>query len=73
MSQQRHTLAFEIGVEEMPARFIPEAIDAMGKLAAQHLEDLRLADYERLEVLSTPRRLVLMVYGLPGRQEDGET
>ena len=57
----------EIGTEEMPARFI--------SAAAAQLEELgraRLAE-QRLEVLSvrtaaTPRRLALLVEGLPDRQ-----
>lgn len=69
----KQTLAFEVGVEEMPARFVPGAMADMASGAAEMLRRLRLDKYDRLEVLSTPRRLILMVYGLPAVQEEGET
>ncbi|HLS88144.1 MAG TPA: glycine--tRNA ligase subunit beta [Sphingobacteriaceae bacterium] len=69
----KKTLAFEVGVEEMPARFVPGAMEALAAGAEEMLKRLRLDRYDRLEVLSTPRRLIWMVYGLPAVQEEGET
>src|SRR5690606_26613960 len=57
----------------MPARFVPGAMEALAAGAEEMLKRLRLDRYDRMEVLSTPRRLIWMVYGLPAVQEEGET
>lgn len=62
-------LLVEIGTEELPARFVDDALQQMRHMAETQLPELRL-DYERLEVFGTPRRLALLVYGLPGKQQD---
>ncbi len=57
----------EIGTEEMPARFISEAAAQLGEMAEKRLTEERLA-YGCVRTAATPRRLALLVEGLPGRQ-----
>ena len=67
-------LIFEIGCEEMPARFVAPAMELLGELAATHLakQSLLAEGQGSLAVYGTPRRLALAVQGLQGRQEDKE-
>jgi len=51
-------LLFEIGVEELPARFIPGAMKHMAERGEQLLRAARL-EPQGVEVSATPRRLVL--------------
>ncbi|NPA49070.1 MAG: glycine--tRNA ligase subunit beta [Thermodesulfobacteria bacterium] len=62
-------LLFEIGTEELPARFIDPALEALKRLAAEEFKDLGLT-YEGLKTLGTPRRLTLYVAGLAEKQPD---
>jgi glycyl-tRNA synthetase beta chain len=62
-------LLFEIGVEELPAGYVPPALDQLERGARAMLDDLRLSCGE-VRVLGTPRRLVLHVSGLAARQTD---
>ncbi len=61
----------EIGSEEIPARFIPTAIQELSRLAADALGSAHL-DFEGLKVVATPRRMALMVARLSTRQPDRE-
>lgn len=65
-------LLFEIGVEEIPARFLPSTVKQMQDLAAAGLGDAGLS-YENLRTYATPRRLVLMVDGLIEKAADQES
>ncbi|MDI6893528.1 MAG: glycine--tRNA ligase subunit beta [Bacillota bacterium] len=58
----------EVGMEEAPARFLPRALEQLGGRAGRALQDARLG-WSSLSTLGTPRRLVLLVEGLPERQE----
>jgi glycyl-tRNA synthetase beta chain len=62
-------LVFEIGVEEMPSAPLYAATTQLASLAASALKDARLG-YAELRVLSSPRRLVLMVDGVADSQDD---
>lgn len=62
-------LLLEIGLEEVPAGFMPDTLKQLEEHAQQGLLDQRLA-FEDLKVLGTPRRLVLKVQGLSERQND---
>ena len=53
----------EIGVEEMPARFLDPALAELKELAATALKDNRLA-YESLAAYGSPRRIALYVKGM---------
>ncbi len=71
MPQVDLPLLLEIGSEEIPARFVPSALDALreGFLAAMTTARLQV---EGVQVFATPRRLVLMATGICGRQPDQE-
>ena len=58
----------EIGFEEMPARFLNPATEQLKNLAADILNEQRLA-FTELQAYNTPRRLALYVQGLADRQE----
>jgi glycyl-tRNA synthetase beta chain len=64
-------LFLEIGCEEIPAGFIPKAMADMEQLMKRELESARL-EYGEIVTLGTPRRLVLAVKGVSGRQPDAE-
>ncbi|MDR1321906.1 MAG: glycine--tRNA ligase subunit beta [Gracilibacteraceae bacterium] len=59
----------EAGMEEMPAKFAPDAARQLRENALRQLTDLRL-DFTDLAVYVTPRRLALLVSGLAERQAD---
>ncbi|MCS7192283.1 MAG: glycine--tRNA ligase subunit beta [Armatimonadetes bacterium] len=54
------TLLFEIGTEEMPARFILPALKQLDELMNKMLTDLRL-QHGQIKTFGTPRRLSVMV------------
>jgi len=61
----------EIGVEELPARFVSDAIIQIKNNAIELLKNERL-DYSEIEVYSTPRRLTLIIRGLEDIQTSVE-
>jgi len=63
------TFLLEVGTEEIPAADLISAQQQLEELAPKLLGDLRLA-YDSLKVLTTPRRLTVMVEGLAERQPD---
>ncbi len=63
----------EIGVEEVPAGYIPPALEQLRADTEQLLGELRLlAPGARVRSLGTPRRLVVEASGVHERQEDRE-
>ncbi len=62
-------LVFEIGCEEIPARMLQRALAELPALARTRLDESRLAATE-VVALGTPRRVTLIVRGLPQRQPD---
>lgn len=66
---ERRDLLLEIGIEEVPAKFMPPALEQLENLAAKGLEEARL-DYDSLKTYGTPRRLALYVTGLATAQRD---
>jgi len=60
-------LVFEIGTEEIPARFMSPALEQMANLAEQLLQDSRL-QYQKVNSYGTPRRLVLYITSLAPEQ-----
>jgi glycyl-tRNA synthetase beta chain len=62
-------LLLEIGLEEVPARFVRGAMDQLKDKTEKWLQSSRLA-YEDIRAYATPRRLAVAVYGLADRQED---
>jgi glycyl-tRNA synthetase beta chain len=65
-----HTQDFllEIGMEEMPARFLNSALEQLKELAANLLRENRLP-FGEIKTYGTPRRLALYVHNLAGMQE----
>jgi len=61
----------EIGTEELPHGDIEDAIQQLEEKVPSTLDNLRL-DYEGLQILATPRRLVVQIEKLAERQEDLE-
>ena len=59
----------EIGMEELPAKFIPGSLSQMEEKARKLLNELRL-EFTAVEVYATPRRLALLVLGLAEKQLD---
>jgi glycyl-tRNA synthetase beta chain len=66
-------LAFllEVGTEELPASFLSEALVQWQKRIPQSLEINSLIS-ESVEVYGTPRRLAVLIKGLPSQQLDRE-
>ena len=64
-------LLLEIGAEEIPAGFVPKALAAMEEMIAKELAAARL-DHSLIKTVGTPRRLTLVVQGLPAVQPDAE-
>ena len=62
----------EIGTEEIPAGYIPPALDQLREVATQSLTEARLP-FEDIRTLGTPRRLTLWVKGLTTLQPDQVT
>src|SRR5512136_154971 len=64
-------LLLEIGTEEIPARFIPRALEDLAATARAALENRRLA-HGAVRTFGTPRRLTLAIAGIVPRQPDLE-
>lgn len=62
-------LLFEIGLEEVPARFIPNAIQQLKQRMTAWLDSSRIA-YGAVEAYATPRRLAVLVKEVAEKQED---
>ncbi|NOT33554.1 MAG: glycine--tRNA ligase subunit beta [Candidatus Eisenbacteria bacterium] len=62
-------LLFEIGVEEIPAGYVPPALEQIEVAAHAMLRELRLT-HGAIETWGTPRRLVLSVRAIADRQPD---
>ncbi len=62
-------LLFEIGTEEIPSGYQPAALEGLKAMARRLLQEQRLT-WTDLRTLGTPRRLTLVVDGLPERQAD---
>ena len=62
-------LLFEIGTEEIPARFMPKALADLAQYAAEELDGAHIAHGE-IKSECTPRRLVLKVKDVAERQDD---
>lgn len=62
-------LLLEIGLEEVPARFVRGAMNQLKEKAVKWLAESRI-DHESVEVYATPRRLALLVNGVEEKQAD---
>ncbi len=62
-------LLFEIGIEEVPARFLPQAIQNLKNLISQRFAENAIP-FGEVTVFATPRRLALIAKDLPENQPD---
>ncbi|MEL6139209.1 MAG: glycine--tRNA ligase subunit beta [Cyanobacteria bacterium J06628_6] len=65
------TFLLEVGTEELPASFVSEALDQWRAKIPAELDTLLLKP-ESVEFYGTPRRLAMVIHGLPERQPDRE-
>lgn len=65
----QHELIFEIGTEEIPAGYIPPAIEQLKKNLATMLTGLGLG-WEGIHAMATPRRLAVFIDKLGDQQPD---
>lgn len=59
----------EIGTEELPYRFIPQAIEQLHNGFESFLNNNKIG-FEKVDVYATPRRLAVIVSGLEEKSED---
>ncbi|WP_100406765.1 glycine--tRNA ligase subunit beta [Bacillus solitudinis] len=59
----------EIGVEELPARFVTDSMNQLKDKVTAWLQEQRL-DFDGIQAYSTPRRLAVLVEGLLEKQPD---
>lgn len=62
-------LLLEIGMEEMPARFVRAAAEQLGGKLEQWLAESRIS-YSSLRLFATPRRIAVLAYDVGERQAD---
>lgn len=65
------TFLLEVGTEELPASFLDDAFDQWRSRIPTSLDEQFLTP-ESVEVYGTPRRLAVLINGLPDRQPDRE-
>lgn len=65
----KRDLLLEIGLEEMPARFVTEASEQLAQKVEQWMNDLNVS-YGTIKQFATPRRLSLLVSDVAEKQED---
>lgn len=65
------TLLLEVGTEELPASFVDDAIEQWRDRIPKSLAENSL-NSDSIQVYGTPRRLALLISGLPNRQPDRE-
>ncbi|MDQ7790303.1 MAG: glycine--tRNA ligase subunit beta, partial [Clostridia bacterium] len=58
----------EIGIEEMPARFLTPALNELESKCTRLLDEKRLT-FDAIKTIGTPRRLTVLVKGLVAAQE----
>jgi glycyl-tRNA synthetase beta chain len=63
-------LLLEIGVEELPAAWLPGLTKQLAEKLHARLKEMRLTPDVQVESFSTPRRLTARVGRMPERQED---
>jgi glycyl-tRNA synthetase beta chain len=65
------TYLLEVGTEELPASFVDDALTQWRSRIPQSLSEAFLAP-ESIAVYATPRRLAILLQGLPSQQPDRE-
>ena len=62
-------LLFEIGTEEIPAKFMPGILAQLQELAEKKMAELRIP-FEAVKVYGTPRRMTFIASGVAETQAD---
>lgn len=62
-------LLFEIGTEEVPAKFMPNTLKQLKELAEAKFKELRIS-YDKVETYGTPRRMTFIATGINDTQEN---
>ncbi len=62
-------LLFEIGTEEIPAKFMPAILAQLKELAEKKMTELRIP-FEAVKTYGTPRRMTFIASGVAEAQED---
>ena len=65
-------LLLELGLEEIPASWLPGLTNQIGEVLAAQLSERRLGPETAVETYSTPRRLTVRIERIPERQADFE-
>ncbi|MEF9991994.1 MAG: glycine--tRNA ligase subunit beta [Romboutsia sp.] len=64
-------LLFEIGVEEMPSRFVSSTLEQLKNNLNKSFNENRIS-FDEIQTLGTPRRLTLIVKGISDKQSNLE-
>jgi len=64
-------LFLELGTEEIPAGFIPRALDDIQRLLCQELDNARIS-YGAIQTFATPRRLAISIANVARQQQRQE-
>ncbi len=72
VSDAPQTFVLEIGSEELPVSDLDAALKQLATAVPTLLKNARLS-YDRIDIDGTPRRLVVQVHALAGRQPDLES
>lgn len=62
-------LLLELGMEEIPARFIRQAMEQLKERITKWLNDSRI-EFEQVQAYATPRRIAVLVGGVAEKQQD---
>ena len=62
-------LLFEIGTEEIPAKFMPNILAQLKEMAEKKMTELRIP-FESVKTYGTPRRMTFIASGVAEAQED---
>jgi len=65
-------LLFELGTEEIPARFMPDALFRLAVMADKIMTEKRI-EHGAVRTLGTPRRIALLIDGVADSQKDQTT
>lgn len=65
------TYLLEVGTEELPYKFIPQAIAQLNEGFTKFLNENKVK-FDNIKVYATPRRLAVLVYGLENKTADEE-
>lgn len=63
------TILLEIGIEELPSRFVAPAVEQLQQKAEKWLRDERIT-FQQVAVFATPRRLAVQIAGVAEVQAD---